>query len=233
MIGAVLMPLVLSATPVAPELMERLAAHDQRMQEVEARTAVVVSSEVEEMDKDYQAVGKFASTVRVQVVDGRRHARVLRASKDGKDVTDEEQQKAAKKETERGKEGKGSKLESPFGASERGKYAFDNLGPEPGSSLWRIAYGPKDEPSTEVWIGEALVDPLAGELRSLFGRLSKLPTMVDSMSMQISYDATFEGTRMPSKITFAGEGGFLLVKKRVRGTTVLSYQPKDGSKQPP
>jgi hypothetical protein len=224
MLAAALLTSLLAASPVPPELLDKLAAHDQKARSIRNRLALVISSTAEEMDNDYQTTARHESVIRMVVIDGKETPQIIRATKDGVDVTEERRQKV--KEREKSKEGKQSmQMESPFAASERAKYTFEALGTDATTSMVRIGFGPKEGPTTELWSGEALVDPQTGELVSLFGRPSKLPTLIDAMSMQLLYDARVEGTRMLSQITFAGEGGVLFVHKRMRGTTRFSYEP--------
>ena len=83
--------------------------------------------------------------------------------------------------------------------------AFQRLGPDAHSpSLQRIGFEPRGKASRDLWSGEAVVDPAAGEVKWMKQRPSDLPAFVERIEMVLEFGAaTSEGSavstvRLPS-----------------------------------
>lgn len=216
-----ILTLLAAASAPPADLLQRLAAHDERSQALHRRVATRMTIVGEELDKKGSPTKRTETEVLLTFQGDREVATILKSTEDGKDVTDE----ARKKQQSPKAEGDSSisvKMSSPFSTAEQGKYAFEVVDADP--ARMRIRFAPRGEPSPELWTGEAVVDPAAGEVVSMRSQPSKPPRFVDSMSMELELGARLQGTRMPSKVAFRGEGGFLFIRKRVRGSTEFAYE---------
>jgi hypothetical protein len=177
-----------------------------------------VASDYFELDKAGNVEHHVHSESQVILVGGKPVTHVLRATKDGKDNLQDSQKEATKEDR------KGRKLEPPFSAGNQPKYRFTMLGPAPSEvGLLRIAFAPKEGRSSEVLEGEAVVDPVAGEIVRMTAHPSKNPVFVDRIDMQLEYGVRTTAGRMLSKVAFAGAGGFLFFHKRVRVEVAIHY----------
>jgi hypothetical protein len=212
------MPLVLamalSAESPPEELLKRLSEHDARMEKYLDAHVVVTHVNGRELDGDGKVTHTTTTVLESSRKDGQIHTKVVEAKKDGADDSEGEKERAAKRDKEN------RRTESPFAARNVGKYSFVVLGHD---KLMHLGFGPKDGPKAEVMVGEAWVDPEAGEVVKLTLKPSKNPPFVDHLDMALEYDARTEAGRMVSKFTFAGAGGLLMFKRRGDATMSFSY----------
>lgn len=201
---------------VPPDLLAKLAAHAARMEQFSEAERAEVVSDYFELDGQGRVEHHVHSESQVVLADGKPVTRVLVATRDGKDNLDDSR-KQARKEDE-----KGRRLDPPFSAANQPKYRFALLGPAEGGLL-RIGFGPSDGASKDVLEGEAVVDPVAGQLVRLTTRPSKNPAFVDRMDMQLEYGIQTPAGRMLSKVSLSGAGGFLFFRKRVKVEVGITY----------
>lgn len=149
---------------------------------------------------------------------------VLKYSEDGADKTDE----MKKKTEEKYKERKGKPLKSdeevhmPFLASEQPKYDFHLAESDPRDpSHVKITFSPKT-PAQNLFTGSVWVDSNTGDFLSAGFVPSKTPMFVDYVRVTIEFGETTSLGRAVSKINFEAGGGLLFIRKRVRGSAVLS-----------
>ncbi len=238
MIGALATLLVLLADPAAPQpvpddLLKKLADRNARLTRLYKEGAVTMTSQVEELDKEGKVQKSQTVVLRLSQKDGKSHAEVLKASRDGKDVTEDERKEQAAKQARADEDPKGGKdqkmaMTLPFDAALQPQYRFQLLGPDARNpSLSRLGFGPRGKPSKDVWVGEAVVDPSSGEVRWLKQRPSDLPAFVDRLEMVIDFGAvTSEGPAV-STLRMEGEGGLPFFKKKFRVLSTFSdYGPK-------
>jgi hypothetical protein len=233
MIGALATLLVLLAppAPVPDELLKKLADRDARLTRLYKEGAVTMTSRVEELDKAGKPQHTQVVVLRLTQKDGKPHAEVLQASRDGQDVTQDERKQQAEKEARAEEDPKKSQrmtMTLAFDAAVQPQYRFQLLGPDANDpSLARIGFGPRGKPDKDVWAGEAVVDPSSGELKWMKQRPSDLPAFVDRMEMVLEFGApTSEGPAV-STFRMEGQGGLPFFKKRFRVTTTFSdYGPK-------
>jgi hypothetical protein len=235
-IGALAALLVLLAEPAAvpapqpapDELLKKLADHDARLTRLYKEGSVTMTSKVEELDKEGKVQKTQTVVLRLTQKDGKPHAEVLRASRDGKDVTEDERKEQAAKQARADEDPKGHKdpkmaMTLPFDAAVQPQYRFQLLGPDAKDpALSRLGFGPRGKPSKDVWTGEAVVDPSSGELKWMKQRPSELPTFVDRLEMVMDFGAvTSEGPAV-STLRMEGEGGLPFFKKNFRVVTTFS-----------
>lgn len=214
------------AAPAPADLLQRLAAHDERSQALSRRVATRMTIVGEELDKKGNPTKRTETAVLLTFQGDREVATIVKSTEDGKDVTEEARKKQGNPKPEDDSSGS-MKMKSPFSAAEQAKYVFEVIEADP--SRMRLRFAPKGKPSPELWTGEAVVDPAAGEVVSMRSQPSKPPRFVDSMSMELELGARLQGTRMPSKVFFRGEGGFLFIRKRFRGSSELAYESPAGA----
>jgi hypothetical protein len=205
-----------ASADVPPELLQKLAAHAARMEEFSKANKAEVTSEYFELARNGEVEHHVHSESQVVLVDGKPVTRVLRATKDGRDNLRDSQEQAAKEDK------KGRRLEPPFSEKNQPRYQFSMLGQAEGG-LVRIGFGPRAGKSTEILEGEAVIDPVAGELVRMTAHPSKTPAFVDRLDMQLEYGAQASAGRMLSKLSFAAAGGFLFIRKRVKVEVTIRY----------
>jgi hypothetical protein len=200
--------------------MQKLAAQDERADVATDKGAFTVTINAKEIDKKGQVRSTTEEVQKVSHAGGDTNIEVVRATKDGKDLTAEEREQQ-KQQAEKRKHGKkkdnGDKLESPFAKDQQAKYQFWTLG-EPVNHRVRIGFAPKMD-ATNVYRGEALVDTDAGAVLSMKFSPAKLPPHADRVEIAIEYGAP---NHLLSKLVVDGEGSFLFIHKRMLVTTGFS-----------
>ncbi|HVE87896.1 MAG TPA: hypothetical protein VND93_33790 [Myxococcales bacterium] len=231
MIGQMVSLLVLLAEPGGPPpvpeaLLQKMAACDARLKHLYREGAVTMSSRVEELDKAGKVEHSQEVVHRLSRKEGKPHADVVRATRDGKDVTEAERQQAEQADRDERSGGKKAELTTPFAAEVQQSYAFHLLGPNARDPRFqRLAFAPRGKPSRDLWVGEAVVDPETGAVRWMKQRPSELPAFVDRMEMVLEFHAATPEGYAVSDLTMEGEGGLPLFKKRFRVVSKFSdYQ---------
>jgi hypothetical protein len=214
-------PRLAHADPPSPELMARLAASSAAMDVVRKRACYTIDGHIDTLDGDGKVSGVETSRARVEKDGSRTHLVIENATKDGKDVTDEERKKADREEGKHDEEKQKGRLDIPFLAADQPKYAFDQVETDPKDPTHvRITFTPKapDEHSVE---GSAWVDTSAGQFLSAGFKVSKPGFFVDYIHVTVEVGARTELGPAVSRITFDGKGGFLFIHKHFRGSEVL------------
>jgi len=199
-----------------PDLMERLAQHSQRIQKAAREGSYTVLTLAEELDGDGKVLHTQKFEMHFNTQGGHRERTLIKAEKDGKDVTDEQRRKL--------KAQSGDSTELPFATKEQPKYRFSVVGPNQSEpSLLRIHIEPKGgKKSEKLMIGEAIVDPVKGEVVQLSGHLSENPSHVDRLHIRIEFNEKSTDGRLMSEMDVQGDGGFLFIKKHFRSSTTYS-----------
>jgi hypothetical protein len=215
---------------VPDALMNGLARHAQRFEEMKRRGAFTMTGQMEEVDGD----GKPSDTKEIQLrstptpAPMDRITNVIRFVENGKDETAAAQKRANErrakslKDPDRIEEQKKKELKLPFLTSEQPRYFFkvtERDAAQP--SHVRISFQPKT-PAENAIKGSAWVDENEREVLSMGFSLSKNPTFVDHVEITIVFGLPTELGRAPSKVAFDGRGGFLFIRKHYRGTATLS-----------
>lgn len=219
-----------AGTEAPAELLRKLAEHDARLMALYQQGAVTMSNKVEELNGDGKVEHSQEVVVRLQSKDGQPDGELVRAVRDGKDVTAEEQKN---REARRLSEGGGAKdggkkevkvaLSTPFGAEVQEKYRFEVLGPDQHTPGWlRVAFTPKGKKSKELWIGEAVVDPEKGSLHWMKQRPSDYPAFVDRMDMVLEFQTPTPMGPAVTTVRIEGQGGLPFFKKKFRAVTSFS-----------
>ena len=216
-----------TASELPGDLLKKLAEHDARMDRIDKEGSFAIQAKSEELKGNGEVKHTLEIWLRVTHQDGKRVQLLVKALKDGNDVTEERR----KKDDPLG-DSKRTEI-SPFAANVQRQYAFKSLGPEKSdASLLRIHFEPKGTYTEDLSIGEAVVDPSAGEVVRISSRPSDYPSNLDRLSVDIQYDQKTVLGRALSRISREGEGGFLFIKNRFRDTTTYSDYDLSSIKPP-
>jgi hypothetical protein len=150
---------------------------------------------------------------------------------DGADKTDEARKKAEDKAKERATKRREPDEEwhVPFLASQQPKYDFrieEQDARDP--ARVKIGFSPK-QPGQSLFSGSAWVDTRTGAFLSADFEPSKNPAFVDYVRVHVELGESTPIGPAVSKLSFEAGGGVLFLRKRVRGTAVVSgYQLPGG-----
>jgi len=225
-----LLALAAEPGPVPEDLLKRLADRDAQISRLYQEGSVTLSSTVEELDGNGGVGHSQELVVRLSLKDGKQATEVVRATRDGKDVTEDERAAEAEKRAQaevqpkpKGAPKRKVELSTPFGATAQPDYSFRVLGPDQNDpKKLRVAFGPKGKPSKDLWVGEAIVDPETGALLWMKQHPSDLPLFVNQMDMVIEFFAQTELGNAVSKLRIEGEGGPPFFKRKFRSVTSFS-----------
>jgi len=213
---AVLMAFTALGAEPPPDLMERLAQHSLRIEKATRDGSYTVFTMAEELDGDGKVLHTEKMEMHVSTQGDHRERTLIKAERDGKDVTDERRKKL--------NSASGSLTVLPFAADEQPKYRFSVVDPdrlEP--SLLRIHIEPKGgKRSEKLVIADAIVDPVKGEVVQLSGHPSENPSHVDRIHVRIEFNEKSPVGRLMSEMNVQGDGGFLFIKKHFRSNTTFS-----------
>ena len=207
--------------------MQGLAQHAQKIEDMKQRGAFTFAGKMEMLDDDGKATEVKEMTMRSTPTGAPRDriVKVMKYTEDGKDKTAEAQAKADARRAKHKiakNEKLGNDLKLPFLASEQGRYIFSIAERDKNiPSRIRINFNPKT-PAEDAIKGSAWVDETSKEVLSTGFSLSKNPTFIDHVDVQIVFGLPTQLGRAPSSISFDGKGGFLFIHKHYRGTATIT-----------
>ena len=212
------------------ELLQGLAQHAARFEEMKRRGAFTMNGKIEEIDGD----GKTEEVKEIVLrsiptpAPMDRITTVFSYLENGKDKTADAQKRATERRAKRladpdaQAEARKRDLRLPFLASESGRYVFSVTERDPNDpSRVKIAFAPK-VPAENAIKGSAWVDEKEREVLTVGFSLSKNPTFVDHVEVTIVFGLPSALGRAPSRVSFEGRGGFLFIRKHFRGVATLS-----------
>jgi hypothetical protein len=209
--------------PELPELLTRLEAAERARDARREGTSLTLTTVTEELDGDGKVTSRTEVVSRRSFRNGESSDEVVRATKDGEDVTAGARKQSLEAQEKRRKEGKKAPKVSPFAAENQPLYRFTLLGPDPkDASRVRIGLSPREK-REDLHEGEALVDVARGALLRLTGRPSKLPAMASRADVRYEYDVPTPTGLDLGSFRMEGEGGILFVRKRMRITGRVAY----------
>lgn len=236
----VLSPALVAISPSAasadevdlPALLKRLGVYAAATTHNDDAVDATCTERSEKLDGDGKVTSWFEVVTKVTHPGGKEVKEVVKATKDGADVTAKTKEKYAEKAKEK-KKGDGFEAKSPFEPGEQGKYRFTLKGPAAGdASKLLIQFAPKGKASTELLVGHGLVDPAKGEVLKITARPSEYPSMVSEGSFEWDTPPLAFGPAT-TRFAFRGEGGILFIKQRFRGTTRCQHvTPPPGATAP-
>ncbi len=208
----------------APDLMQRLGAYALRFETLRTHASYDAAGKLEELDGSNHT--SSTKTMRAHVdADGHKvHFSILQYVEDGQDKTAEAKDKQQKSEAENARKPPSNKREwrMPFHPNEQPRYDFDQVEVDPRNpSRVRIAFRPKiiEDDTIE---GSAWVDLQAGTIITAGFKLSRPPTLVDSVHVTMFFGEQTSLGPAPSRISVDASGGVLFLHKRYHGEAVLS-----------
>jgi hypothetical protein len=212
---------------VSDALMSGLAQHAQNVEDMKARGAFTFSGRMEMLDDAGKATEVKEMTMRSTPTGAPRDriVKVMKYLEDGRDKTAEAQAKADARRAKR-KEAKNEKLSKdlklPFLTAEQPRYIFSIAERDKNDPTHvRINFNPKI-PAEDAIKGSAWVDENSREVLSIGFSLSKNPTFIDHVDVQIVFGLPTKLGRAPSAVTFDGRGGFLFIHKHYRGSATIT-----------
>lgn len=210
-----------SVGPVPAALMAGLAAHAEAFEQMKRRGAFTLDGKLEQLDGD----GKVSETKELRVRVTARPApatprsEIMRYLENGADKTAEARERAASASPKRGKR---RDLKLPFLASEQPRYTFAITERHPTfPSRVRVAFTPL-LPAEDALKGSAWIETTTGALLSLGFSLSRNPTFIDHVEVQIAFGLDTPLGRAPSEVSFEARGRFLFFHKHLRGHATVS-----------
>lgn len=210
------------------ELLKRLAEHDARLDQIEEQASFTSDTVTEELDSSGNATHTLELVVRTTHLEGNKTELLGRALEDGKDITLGYREKFKKSDRPQG-----SELRFPFSAKMQRDYLFREIGPDPSNpSLLRIRFEPRGSFSTKLMVGDAVVDPVRGEVTRIVAQQSATDSSVDFLDLDFTFEAITPLGRALSKVFIRGEGGFLFIKKKFRHSIVYSGYDLSGISTP-
>lgn len=200
--------------------MQKLAAQTARVDAATERGAFTLHVKAEERDKQGKVTSTTEEVQRIRHQDGRAQIEVVRAVKNGKDMTDLERRETARQQSKGKKPPKG-RMDSPFAADQQASYAFTFV-PASAPHTARIQFTPRVSPTEKLYRGQAQVDTEAGAVLSIKMSPAKLPSHADRVDISLDFAAP---GHLLSKMVVDGEGSFLFLHKHMIVTSAFSdYQ---------
>ena len=186
-----------------------------------------MTTRVEELDKVGRPQSILETVERITRKNGKEERQLVRAERDGKDVTEEMRERrgkqVAKKDDSGGQRNVSASAVSPFGQSEQPKYSFSLAGADPGNpGRLRIRFEPRGPASEKVNIGEALVEAAEAVPVRIRYRPAVYPKHIQKMEMELVYGARSALGPVLSTLSMEAQGGMLFIKKRFRSKTTFS-----------
>lgn len=201
--------MMLAAAPDA-SLLDKLGEQTLAMETFWNKAACTIEVSGDEKDGAGKVTKTFKTSLRV-TRDGTKVTRKLTSHEEnGKDLTEAKRKAIEEKE--------GTKTSrSPFHPSERAKYRFELL-----ADGKRISFEPVGSRTDENLIGEASIDPEAGQVLSLTMRPAKFPMFVQELEIHVEFAAATPSGKGMSLLTVNGLAGALFFKKRFSVVTKFS-----------
>lgn len=213
-------------------MLQKLAASATRVEALLREGTYTISGHVESVGRGGGVADTKDGVFRVLSDALGPKVEVVQYVEDGTDKTDEAKKKAEDKARERTTKQKDpdEQWHVPFLVSEQPKYDFrleESDARDP--SRVKIGFSPK-QPAPNLFSGSVWVDTRTGAFFSADFSPSKTAAFVDYVRVHVELgEATPMGPAV-SKLSFEAGGGLLFLRKRVRGTAVVSgYQVPSGA----
>lgn len=210
--------MMLSAAPDATFL-RQLGERALALEQFANNSTVHLELSGQEFDGDGEVKQRSLAKVKVTRKAGARDRVLEHYEENGVEMTEKKRKEMAKE-----KEKEDSAQRSPFHPDEQSHYMFSQLEAPAGHPEWvRISFSPASEKlrGEKVMEGEAWVDVAATQVRRLWMRPSKLPSLVEKLSIECELDAQTPVGLSMSKMTVKGVAGALFFKKRFTVVTTF------------
>ncbi len=213
-----------SAQTPAPDLMQRLGAYAVRFETMRTHASYHVEGKLDSLDGNGRVDSRKFMRARVDSDGHKSQFSILQYLEDGQDKTADAKTKQQKQRDDAAHEAPSHKREwrMPFHPNEQPRYVFNQVEVDSSDpNRVRIAFAPKivedDTIEGSVW-----VDVRAGTLVSAGFKLSKPPTLVDSVHVTMLFGEQTTLGPAPSRIAVDAHAGALFVRKHYHGEALLS-----------
>lgn len=214
----------MAQTPVElPSLLQRVGQNQGAQARALAQCTYTGTTRNEDLDSKGKPTSVSETIERISWENGAQRKQLVKASRDGLDVTREETGRREKADTSREPPGKSKQqsttlaLEAPTELANQPRYRFSVAGTAPGQpGGLLVAFEPRGPATVDTNIGEALIDSSAASVSLIRFHPAILPAHTDSMSVAMEYAAPFQDGFALSSVTIEGEGGILFIHKRFR-----------------
>lgn len=208
----------------APDLMARLGAYAARFETLRTHASYRVEGRLDSLDGSGHVDERKFMRARVDSDGHKVEFSILQYLEDGQDKTSEAKEKQRKQREEAAREAPSHKREwrMPFHPGEQPRYYFDQVEVDASdANRVRIAFTPKIKEDDTIE-GSVWVDVRAGTLISAGFKLSKPPTLVDSVHVTMFFGEQTTLGPAPSRIAVEARAGALFVRKHYRAEATLS-----------
>jgi hypothetical protein len=217
-------PLARAQTPPS-DLMTRIGAYAERFETLRKTATYNVEGKLDSVDGSGRPDSSKFMRARVDMDPGHKmRFSILQYLEDGHDKTLEAQNKQKQRDADASREPPSNKREwrMPFHPREQPRYWFSVVEADPqNASRVRIGFVPKIVEDDTIE-GSAWVDVRTGGLISAGFKLSKPPSIVDSVHVTMMFGESTTLGPAPSRIAVDARGGILFVRKRYHGEATLS-----------
>ncbi len=219
----VIAPTPARAQPPTADLMARLGASASRFETLRKKASYDIDGRLESLDRAGHPSSTTTGRAHVESDGTKSRFEILSLIEDGADTTADAKDKQKKREAESLRNPPTHKREwrMPFHPNEQPRYYFNVEGSDPhDANRVRISFVPKivedDTIEGSVW-----VDATAGTLISAGFKLSKPPSLVDTVHVTMLFGEPTSLGPAPSRITVDAQGGLLFVRKHYHGEATL------------
>jgi hypothetical protein len=207
-----------------PDLMARLGAYAVRFETMRTHASYRVEGKLDSLDRSGRVDETKFMRARVDANGHDVQFSILQYLEDGQDKTADAKAKQQKRRDEAAREPPSQKREwrMPFHPGEQPRYFFDQVEVDPhDANRVRIAFRPKIQEDDTIE-GSVWVDARAGTIISAGFKLSKPPTLVDSVHVTMTFGAQTRLGPAPSRIDVDAQASALFIRKHYRGEATLS-----------
>jgi len=216
-------PTLRAQTP-ASDLMAKLGVYAERFETMRKNASYVVEGKLDSLDGSGRTESTKFMRARVDSDGHTTQFSVLQYLEDGQDKTAEAKDKQKKREADAKNDPPSHKRawRMPFHPGEQPRYYFNQVEVDAQNpSRVRIAFVPKIVEDDTIE-GSAWVDVRAGTIVTTGFKLSKPPSIIDSVHVTMMFGESTSLGPAPSRIAVDAHGGVLFLRKHYHGEATLS-----------
>jgi hypothetical protein len=224
LMAVVLSSPTLQAQTAPADLMARLGAYAERFETLRKNASFAVEGKLDSIDGSGRTDSTKYMRARVDSDGKKTQFSIEKYLEDGQDKTAEAKDKQRQRDADSAHDTQSRKREwrMPFHPREQPRYYFNQVETDAQNpSRVRIAFVPKIVEDDTIE-GSAWVDVRAGTLISAGFKVSKPPSLVDSVHVTMMFGEPTSLGPAPSRIAVDARGGVLFLRKRYHGEATLS-----------
>ncbi len=223
-----LLVVTLSAPPLyaqtpAPDLMARLGAYAERFETLRKKASYAVEGKLDTLDGNGRPDSTKYMRAHVDSDGTKTQLSILQYREDNQDKTTEAKDKQKQRDADSSHDANRRRAwRMPFHPGEQARYYWNEVEVDAQNpSRVRISFVPKiiEDDTIE---GSAWVDVRAGTLISAGFKLSRPPSLVDSVHVTMLFGEATSLGPAPSRIAVDARAGVLFLRKRYHGEATLS-----------